>query len=123
MKKNREQIGRRMRIMFYGFSLCVALCVVATAVIPEVIIGVDTIKTYLCRVKSETLDAAIEIYRIDTGSYPNSLKQIVRDPLYFSWGDAYCAFGDEFIYNEYTHRVAPHNHQRRNTWSQVIASH
>jgi type II secretory pathway pseudopilin PulG len=107
--------------MLYGLAIVVVTFgVMAAIAIPKVLAGVATLKVTMCDYRFKMLNAAIEIYKVDTGSYPDNLKQIVRDPLYFTLGEPYCVWGDVFSYNANTHRIVPHNHKRRYNWRELL---
>lgn len=104
----------RRHLLNRGLSLLeVMLVVVLIAVIASVIIGrlassTDSAKCRTCQHNRAELNAAIERYGVENGSYPSNVSDL-NVPAYFPAGIPTCPVsGGAYSMNTTTHRVEGH---------------
>ena len=89
----------------------IILGALAAIAIPRISTSTTTAKQSACDTNVDTLNTAIEMYKIDQGSYPTALTDVTNDPNYFGSGDVpACPYGDPYVYSTTTHRVTAHSH-------------
>ncbi len=88
----------------------VLLGVLAAIAIPRVSQATSTPQVSACKTNVSLLDTQIELYRVNTGDWPKSLKALTDDPEYFPDGEPECPFGTKYKYDKDTHRITPHSH-------------
>jgi type II secretion system protein G len=87
----------------------IILGALAAIAIPRISTSSRTAKQNACNTNVDTLNTAIEMYKIDKGSYPGDFDTLVADPNYFSPGDVpTCPYGDTYGY--VSDRVPAHDH-------------
>jgi general secretion pathway protein G len=100
----------------YGLTLIELLIVViilgalAAIAIPRITTSATTAKQNACTTNVNTINASIEMFEKDTGSYPAALTTLTGDPNYFPDGVPNCPFGTAYNYDATTHRVTLHSH-------------
>ena len=62
----------------------IILGALAAIAIPRISTSSRTAKQNACNTNVDTLNTAIEMYKIDNGSYPSALTDVTGDPNYFS---------------------------------------
>jgi type II secretion system protein G len=99
-----------------GYTLIELLIVVlilgalAIIVVPRIPEGAQKAKVNSCRTNVRLLNSQIEIYKLNTGSWPTTLTEVTEDNDYFPDGPPQCPFGGTYIYNSITHRIDMHDH-------------
>ena len=88
----------------------IILGALAAIAIPRITTSATTAKTNACNTNVDTLNTSIEMYKMDTGSYPGALATITGDPNYYPDGAPACPFGTAYSYNATTNRVDFHSH-------------
>ena len=88
----------------------IILGALAAIAIPRITTSATTAKQNACTTNVDTLNTSIEMYKMDTGSYPASLATVANEPNYFPDGAPTCPFGTAYSYDTTTHRVAVHSH-------------
>jgi prepilin-type N-terminal cleavage/methylation domain-containing protein len=63
-----------------------------------------------CETNVDQINSQIELYYINTTSWPPSINQVVKNKDYFPDGEPECPFGDKYVYDKDLHRVLPHTH-------------
>jgi type II secretion system protein G len=87
----------------------IILGALAAIAIPRITTSATTAKRNACDTNVDTLNTAIEMYKIDKGSYPATLADVTGDPNYFSSTDVpTCPFGTTYGY--ISNRVPAHSH-------------
>jgi type II secretion system protein G len=89
----------------------IILGALAAIAIPRISTNSRTAKQNACNTNVDTLNTAIEMYKIDspTSSYPVALTDVTGDPNYFSSGDVpTCPYGDPYVLSN--NRVTAHVH-------------
>ena len=86
----------------------IILGALAAIAIPRISTSATTAKTNACNTNVDTLNTAIEMYQIDTGSYPSALSDLTSDANYFPYGAPACPWGTAYVYSGTTNRVAEH---------------
>lgn len=87
----------------------IILGALAAIAIPRISTSSRTAKQNACNTNVDTLNTAIEMYKIDNGSYPSQLTDVTGDPNYFDSGDVpTCPYGDAYVYS--SNRVTSHDH-------------
>jgi type II secretion system protein G len=88
----------------------IILGALAAIAIPRITTSATTAKQNACTTNVDTLNTSIEMYKMDTGSYPVALTNVTGDPNYFPSGAPACPFGTVYDYSGTTHRVTVHVH-------------
>jgi len=70
----------------------IILGALAAIAIPRITTSATTAKQNACNTNVETLNTAIEMYKMDKGSYPGALGTLTSDPCYFPDGAPACPF-------------------------------
>jgi type II secretion system protein G len=87
----------------------IILGALAAIAIPRISTSSRTAKQNACDTNVDTLNTAIEMYKIDNGSYPSALTDVTSDPNYFSSGDIpACPYATTYEYS--SNRVTTHVH-------------
>ena len=87
----------------------IILGALAAIAIPRISTSSRTAKQNACNTNVDTLNTAIEMYKIDHGSYPGALADVTGDPNYFSSGDVpACPYATTYSYS--SNRVTGHDH-------------
>jgi type II secretion system protein G len=92
----------------------IILGALAAIAIPRITTSSTTAKKNACTTNVDTLNTAMEMYKMDKGTYP-SLDTLTTDPCYFPDGTPVCPFSDgtTFLYvlkSDGSNRVQPHTH-------------
>jgi len=89
----------------------IILGALAAIAIPRITTSATTAKQNACNTNVETLDTAMEMYKMDhsSTSYP-TLAVLTADANYFPDGAPVCPFGTAYALNATTNRVTPHSH-------------
>jgi general secretion pathway protein G len=102
----------------YGLTLIELLIVViilgalAAIAIPRITTSATTAKSNACTTNVDTLNTAIEMYKMDNGTYP-TLDTLTSDPNYFPDGAPHCPFSDGTTFPYVigsNNRVTAHSH-------------
>ncbi len=102
-----------------GFSLVEIVIVVlilaalAAIAIPTIIKGSTDAKINACKSNIDSINKAIELYHLNTGTWPSKLKgDFLENTDYFPDDAPECPFGDKYKMDDDTHRVETdkHNH-------------
>ena len=64
----------------------------------------------ICETNVKIINDQIELYKLNTGSYPASLKILLNDPDYFPDGPPECPFEESYRMLKSTGRVKKHLH-------------
>jgi type II secretion system protein G len=89
----------------------IILGALAAIAIPRISTSATTAKRNACDTNVDTLNTAIEMYKMDNGDYPTGLTDVTQDPnaRYFSTTDVpVCPFGTPYVYAN--HRITAHSH-------------
>ena len=89
----------------------IILGALAAIAIPRISTSSRTAKQNACNTNVDTLNTAIEMYKIDKGDYPSSLDDLKyeNDPNYFGPDDfPTCPYGTPYGY--VSNRVPAHTH-------------
>ena len=78
--------------------------------IPRISQSADNAKAKACRTNVDLLNSMIEVYNVDNDGYPATLATLTGDTDYFPDGAPTCGFGDAYVMNGTTYRVAVHSH-------------
>ena len=101
-----------------GFSLVELMLVVfilgamATVAIPRISHASTAAKVNTCATNIDLINAQLELYHHNTGSWPTMLDDLTKDKDYFPDGEPVCPItGEEYVMNA-DHRVdtSGHNH-------------
>jgi prepilin-type N-terminal cleavage/methylation domain-containing protein len=69
----------------------------ATIAIPRISGGAQVARISACRTNVDMINSQIELYYVNTGSWPNNLKKVTKDTDYFPDGEPVCpATGVEY---------------------------
>lgn len=86
----------------------VLIAIVATVIMARISNSTDTAKCRSCQHNRTELNAAIERYGVENGTYPTSLGDL-NDPTYFPAGVPVCPVsGAAYSMNTTTHRIDGH---------------
>jgi type II secretion system protein G len=88
----------------------IILGALAAIAIPRITTSATTAKINACKTNVDTLNTAIEMYRVDSSSYPSGLTDVTADANYFPDGAPVCPFGTGYNYSTTTNRVSDHSH-------------
>ncbi len=88
----------------------IILGALAAIAIPRITTSATTAKINACKTNVDTLNTSIEMYNVDTGSYPSALTDVTTDANYFPDGAPACPFGTAYSYSTTTNRVSDHSH-------------
>jgi general secretion pathway protein G len=90
----------------------IILGALAAIAIPRITTSATTAKKNACDTNVDTLNTAMEMYKMDKGTYPASVAVLTGDPNYFPDGatSVVCPFGTAYALNATTNRVTPHSH-------------
>jgi type II secretion system protein G len=91
----------------------IILGALAAIAIPRITTSATTAKTNACKTNVDTLNTAIEMWKMDKGTYPGSVAILVADPNYFPDNAPVCPYSDgtTFPYVLGTNnRVTSHGH-------------
>ena len=88
----------------------IILGALAAIAIPRITTSATTAKINACKTNVDTLNTAIEMYRVDSSSYPSALTDVTADVNYFPDGAPACPFGTAYSYSTTTNRVSDHSH-------------
>jgi general secretion pathway protein G len=92
----------------------IILGALAAIAIPRISGSATTAKRNACDTNIDTLNTALEMYKIDNGSYPAALTGVTGDPNFFAPTDVpECPFTGVVYDSDYTQsagRVAAHSH-------------
>ncbi len=86
------------------------LAALSDIAIPRISIIANNAKARACQTNVDVLNSMIEVYNADTGDYPATLATLTGDTDYFPDGEPTCEFGDPYVMNGTTYRVAAHSH-------------
>jgi type II secretion system protein G len=87
----------------------IILGALAAIAIPRINASSRTARQNACNTNVDTLNTAIEMYRIDKGDYPGSFATLTADTNYFSPDDIpACYWGDTYEYED--DRITVHDH-------------
>jgi len=90
----------------------IILGALAAIAIPRITTSATTAKSNACTTNVDTLNTAMEMYKMDKGTYP-TLATLTTDPNYFPDGEPTCPYGASFPYvlkADGSERVQPHTH-------------
>jgi type II secretion system protein G len=90
----------------------IILGALAAIAIPRITTSATTAKSNACTTNVDTLNTAMEMYKMDHTSYP-TLSTLTSDPNYFPDGAPACPYGAAFPYvlkADGSNRVQPHTH-------------
>jgi type II secretion system protein G len=92
----------------------IILGALAAIAIPRISTSATTAKSNACKTNVDTLNTALEMYKMDHTDYPAALTGVTGDPNYFSPTDVpKCPFTDTVYDSDYTQsagRVAHTSH-------------
>lgn len=88
----------------------IILGALAAIAIPRITTSATTAKINACKTNVDTLNTSIEMYNVDTGSYPSALTDVTADANYFPDGAPGCPFNTAYSYSATTNRVSDHSH-------------
>lgn len=74
--------------------------------IPRMSSSSTTAKQKACQTNQKTMNTQIELYYLNTGSWPSSLETVTLDPNYFPDGDPCCPSEGTYTMSSTTHRVS-----------------
>ena len=92
----------------------IILGALAAIAIPRITTSSTTAKQNACNTNVDTLNTAIEMYKMDKSSYPASLTTLTGDANYFPDGAPACPFNNgsttyPYVMNS-SNRITPHSH-------------
>ncbi len=105
-----------MRSATQGFSLVELLVVVlilgalAFVGIPRVAQSSTTSKSNACNTNVQMINRQVELYKAETGDYPNNWNQFKDETDYFPDGPPECPFGNNYVMDGSTKHVTGHSH-------------
>jgi general secretion pathway protein G len=106
---------KRSTILHHGLSLLemmlvvVLIAIVASIIMVRISDSTDDAKCKACRHNRAELNAAIERFGLETGSYPVDLTELAV-PAYFPGGVPVCpGSGAAYSMNSTTHRIDGHS--------------
>jgi general secretion pathway protein G len=91
----------------------IILGALAAIAIPRITTTTRDAQINACATNVDTLNTALEMYRIDNGSFPAALTTVTGDPNYFPDGAPTCPVTGSNYNSDYTAatgRVASHSH-------------
>jgi prepilin-type N-terminal cleavage/methylation domain-containing protein len=90
----------------------IILGALAAIAIPRITTSATTAKSNACQTNVDTLNTAIEMFRIDhDGTWPASLAAVDGNTVYFPDGPPVCPFGTAYEWGDGSlHRVNAHSH-------------
>jgi prepilin-type N-terminal cleavage/methylation domain-containing protein len=89
----------------------IILGALAAIAIPRITTSTETAKTNVCSTNIDTMNTAIEMYKMDhNGSWPSDLTDVDGNTAYFPDGAPACPYGTAYTINATTHRVNAHTH-------------
>jgi general secretion pathway protein G len=92
----------------------IILGALAAIAIPRITTSATTAKQNACNTNVDTLNTAMEMWKMDKGSYPASVAVLTADPNYFPDGSPSCPFNTSTTTYPYvlktdgSDRVQPH---------------
>lgn len=87
----------------------IILGALAAIAIPRITTSTETAKKNACDTNVDTMNTAIEMYKMDhSGSWPSLLSDVDSNTAYFPDGAPGCPFGTAYTLNGTTHRVNAH---------------
>lgn len=95
-----------------GFTLVELLLVVvilgilAVIAIPRITTSTTIARVNACATNVQTLNTQIELYRLDTGSWPATLATLTSDANYFPDDTPICSSSGTYTMNGTTYRTA-----------------
>ncbi len=99
-----------------GFTLVELMVVVwilgvlAVIAVPRFTQAETSPRIRVCETNVDLINWQIEMYHHDTGNWPPSINQIVKNTDYFPDGEPACPFGVNYTYDKDIHRVPAHSH-------------
>jgi len=99
-----------------GFTLVELMIVVLilgtlTAIaVPRITVSAKASKISACRANVQLINRQIEMFKSNTGDWPNDLSELTKNPDYFPDGPPECPFGIPYAISDSTHRVIRHRH-------------
>jgi competence protein ComGC len=109
-------MGRAKRPSFSLVELLIAVLILgalAAIAIPKITEGSYKAKVNTCKNNIQIINNQIELFHINTGSWPSDLKDdILESTDYFPDGEPECPFNEKYKMNDNTHRIKTdkHNH-------------
>ena len=82
----------------------------AAIAVPRIMGGSATAKANACKTNIDLINAQIELYYANEGSWPTALSDVTSDPNYFPDGAPACPFETAYSYDTSKHRVSEHSH-------------
>ena len=82
------------------------LGVLSTIALPRITTSAQTAKKNACASNIGIMNTQIEMYKLDTGSYPAALTDVTGDTTYFPDGPPICPTGGTYTMNGTTYRVS-----------------
>jgi type II secretion system protein G len=103
--------NRRGLTLIELLIVVIILGALAAIAIPRITTSTETAKTNACNTNVDTMNTAIEMYKMDhDGSWPSALSDVDANTAYFPDGAPACPFGTTYTLNGTTHRVNAHSH-------------
>ncbi len=108
--KEKKMRNRKGLTLIELLIVVIILGALAAIAIPRITTSATTAKINACKTNVDTLNTSIEMYKMDTGSYPGALTTLTADANYFPDGAPTCPFGTTYDYSATTNRVTDHSH-------------
>ena len=81
----------------------------AAIAVPRISQSATTAKINACKTNVDLINTQIEMYKADTGSWPDTIDDVIGNTDYFPDGEPNCPFGTSYSMNA-NHRVPDHGH-------------
>jgi len=78
----------------------------AAIALPRITTSAQTAKENACASNIDIMNTQIEMYKLDTGSYPDALTDVTGSTTYFPDGAPTCPLSGTYTMSATTHRVS-----------------